>query len=193
MMRWILDNRDYGRSTLQDMILRVKAGEEVAIEAGCEERTSMIVTPNQMQPATLQPQGSATPAHGGQLGRTLSSKSPARSPHPKGSRSLRVPLDMLEELLGAIERVSRQHAAPVGATGHTGQETAAATGQGATSAGSVPTATKHQVRDAEEALLPKEAFILHLVLSCCGTAAQPKDEKVVVFTEVGCVGLTGLG
>jgi hypothetical protein len=34
-------------------------------------------------------------------------------------------------------------------------------------------------------LLPKEAFVLQLVRECCGTAKQPKAEKVVVFSQVG--------
>jgi hypothetical protein len=87
----------------------------------------------------------------------------------KGSgKQLQLSLEMAQGLLAAYDAVPQQQ-----------QQ------QGADGAGSSMAAAAAADASGEAALLPKEAFVLQLVRECCGTAKQPKAEKVVVFSQVG--------
>lgn len=188
-MRKILDTRDHGRGPLQEMVEKAKEGQLVSIEAACDEQTSMVITPTKMPPGSrpagpqqvlqlsqegtvMAPPPSSTAAAHRTGGRKKATPAAAAGGgRKKKDRQLELPLPMAEALLQAFVEWDEQQRQQGDAAGSSAAAAAAAAAAG--------------VGGGEVPLLPKEAFVLQLVRECCGTAAAPKDEKVVIFSQVG--------
>jgi hypothetical protein len=180
LFRKILDTRDHGEAVLREMVAEAKKGQAVAIDTGCAEDTSLVITPSNLQPGAqpvlqLSQEGQRLPPEHrpGRKG----GRGPAQKKGKKQNK-LMMTQEMAEALLAAYEAAPRQQQQQQGPDAATSSAAAAAAAAGVSGSSSA----------AEPALLPKEAFVLQLIRECCGVKAALKHEKVVVFSQVSTSG-----
>jgi hypothetical protein len=156
------------------MVAEAKKGQAVAIDTGCAEDTSLVITPSKLQPGAqpvlqLSQEGQRLPLdhRPGRKG----GRGPAQKKGKKQNQ-LQMTQEMAEALLAAYEAAPRPQQQQQGPGDASSSAAAAAAGMPGSSSA------------AEPALLPKEAFVLQLIRECCGVKAALKHEKVVVFSQV---------